>query len=324
MFPCPGLFGNILRISKDALIAEGEAGSDSMTIRRICSVSLLLFLFMASLGDPAQALSHPIKVVTSFYPVYIMAMNVAQGVPGVLVTNLTPSATGCLHDYAVTTRDMKKLADAQVFIANGAGMESFLERITDQYPKIRIVTLAAGISLLKGAGGSGDNPHVWVSISNAIREVQHLGEAMEAIDPVHAALYRRNAAEYVGKLETLRERMKTALAPYQGTRIVTFHEAFPYFAKEFGFQIAAVVEREPGSAPGAKELSQTIDIVRKSGIKALFSEPQYSPLAAQVIAKETGAKVYVLDPGVSGPDIPDAYLQIMEKNLEVLKHAFSK
>ena len=295
-----------------------------MMKRRTCSVLMGLFLFMVSFAEQAPASSDPIKIVTSFYPVYIMAINVAQDVPGVLVTNLTPSVTGCLHDYAVTTRDMKKLADAQVFIANGAGMESFLERIMAQYPQIKVVILATGIPLLKGDGSSGDNPHVWVSISNAMTEVRHLGQAMEEIDPVHAALYRRNAAEYVGKLEALRWKMKNALAPYRGMRIVTFHEAFPYFAEEFGLQIAAVVEREPGSEPSAKELSQTIDIVKKSGITALFSEPQYPALAAKTIAQETGAKVYMLDPAVSGPDAPDAYLQIMEKNLEVLKHAFAK
>ena len=68
-----------------------------------------------------------IKIVASFYPMYIMAKNVTRDVPGVSVENLTPPMTGCLHDYTVTTNDMKKLADAQVFVANGAGMESFLD-----------------------------------------------------------------------------------------------------------------------------------------------------------------------------------------------------
>lgn len=265
-----------------------------------------------------------IKVVASFYPMYIMALNVVKDVPGVTVSNLTPPMTGCLHDYTVTTDDMKKLVGANVFVANGAGMESFLDRIVSQYSQVKVVQLSEGIPLIKGEGEEGDNPHVWVSVSNAITEVKNLGVNMEKIDPAHAELYRMNTDEYVGKLETLRQKMQADLAQYKGKKIITFHEAFPYFAQEFGLEIAAVVEREPGSEPSAQDLADTVDIVKKAGIKALFSEPQYPALAAQTIAKETGATVYMLDPVVSGPDDPDAYLKIMEKNLEVLKDAFSK
>lgn len=265
-----------------------------------------------------------LKIVASFYPMFIITKNVVKDVPGVTVANLTPPMTGCLHDYAVTTEDMKKLVGANVFVANGAGMESFLDRIVAQYPQVKIVQLSESVPLIKGEGEEGDNPHVWVSVSDAITEVKNLGANMESIDPAHADLYRKNTAEYAGKLETLRQKMQADLAQYKGKKIITFHEAFPYFAQEFGLEIAAVVEREPGSEPSAKDLADTVDIVKKAGIKALFSEPQYPALAAQTIAKETGATVYMLDPAVSGPDDPDAYLKIMEKNLEVLKDAFSK
>ncbi|MBF0122186.1 MAG: zinc ABC transporter substrate-binding protein [Candidatus Omnitrophica bacterium] len=293
-----------------------------MRAKILLSVVIGLVFSWAFSVNYACASDGPVKIITSFYPVYIMAINVAKDVPGVSVTNLTPSVTGCLHDYAVTTRDMKKLADAHVFVANGAGMESFLDRIVAQYPAIKVVTLAARIPLLKGT--SGDNPHVWVSVTHAITEVERLGDALAGIDPVHAPLYQKNAAEYVGKLQALREKMRAALVSYRGRDIVTFHEAFSYFAEEFGFHIAAVVEREPGSQPSARELSQTIDIIKKSRIKALFSEPQYPALAAKTIARETGIEVYILDPAVSGPDDLDAYIQIMEKNCEVLEYAFSK
>ncbi len=291
-------------------------------------VSILMTLFLFAPVVKAQSSSDQegktIKIVASFYPMYVIARNVAKDVPGVTVSNLTPPMTGCLHDYTVTTNDMKKLADANIFVANGAGMESFLDRIVSQYPQVKIVQLAEGISLIKGKGDEGDNPHVWVSISDAITEVKNLGVDLEKADSLHADLYRKNTEKYVGKLEALRQKMKVDLMPYKGKKIITFHEAFPYFAQEFGLEIAAVVEREPGSEPSAKELADTVDIVKKAGIKALFSEPQYPPSAAQTIAKETGATVYMLDPAVSGPDDLDAYLKIMEKNLEVLKNAFSK
>lgn len=274
-----------------------------------------------SVGNAASE-TKDINIVASFYPMYIMAKNVAKDASGVSVQNLTPALTGCPHDYTVTTNDMKKLADAQVFVANGAGMEPFLNKIIVQHPNLKIIQLSEGIPLIKGEGNGGDNPHVWVSISNAIIQVKNLGEAMEKFDSGRKELYVKNTANYVAKLEALRQKMHSELAPYKGRSIITFHEVFPYFAQEFGFNIAAVVEREPGSQPSAKELADTIELIKKNGIPVLFSEPQYPAAATETIAKETGAKVYVLDPAVIGPDDYDAYINIMEENLKVLKLAF--
>ena len=261
------------------------------------------------------------RILASFYPMYIMALNVAKDVPGVTVTNLTPPLTGCLHDYTLTTQDMKKFVDADIFVANGAGMESFLDKVATQYPRLKIAKLSEGITLIKGAGDEGDNPHVWVSISNEIIQVKNLCKALQMFDPAHTEIYQKNTDEYVSQLESLRQKMHTTLDPYKGKKIVTFHEAFPYFAQEFGLEIAAVVEREPGSEPSAKELAKTIDLVRRSGIKALFAEPQYPALAAEAIARETGTKVYILDPAVTGPQQPDAYIRTMEANLATLQEA---
>ncbi|HBW36866.1 MAG TPA: zinc ABC transporter substrate-binding protein, partial [Desulfosporosinus sp.] len=121
--------------------------------------------------------------------------------------------------------------------------------------------------------------------------------------------------------EALRTKMHQSLDGVQQRNIVTFHEAFPYFAKEFNLTIAGVIEREPGSAPNAKELSETIEQVKSLKIKALFAEPQYPTKAADSIAKETGAKVYTLDPIVTGPIEADAYINLMESNLIILQEA---
>ena len=262
------------------------------------------------------------KIIASFYPVYIMAKNVVKDVPGVELTDLTPAATGCLHDYALTAFDMKKIAGAQIFIVNGAGMEPFLERVAGQYPGLKVISLSDGINLIKTPDGV--NAHVWVSISGAIQEVKNLADGLVKQDPAHAVLYRKNAEDYLTKLGALKEKMHAVLDSYKGREIITFHEAFPYFAAEFGLKIAAVIEREPGSEPSARELAQTIEIIRKTGIKAIFSEPQYPSLSAQTIVRETDAKVYVLDPAVTGPDDAGAYLRITEKNLKTLQEALSE
>ena len=119
--------------------------------------------------------------------------------------------------------------------------------------------------------------------------------------------------------------MHAALAGLKNRNIITFHEAFPYFASEFNLNIVGVVEREPGSAPSAGELAKTIELVRQTRVKALFAEPQYPAKSAEVIHRETGVSVSILDPAVTGPRDPakarDSYLHTMEENLKVLVKA---
>ncbi|MDR3600258.1 MAG: metal ABC transporter substrate-binding protein [Desulfosporosinus sp.] len=263
----------------------------------------------------------PITIAASFYPMYIFALNVAKDMPNVNVIDMTKPITGCLHDYTVTPDDMKNLEGAQFFIINGAGMESFMNKVVNQMPNLKIIDSSKGIQLIKGQGDEGDNPHLWVSISNAILQVGNIGEQLSLLDPTNAAKYKANTSAYIKKLEAERDKMHQALDGVKNRDIITFHEAFPYFAKEFNLNIVGVIEREPGSEPSAKELAETIDKVNSLKVKALFAEPQYSTKAADTIAKETGAKVYTLDPVVTGPMDADAYINIMDSNLKTLQEA---
>jgi zinc transport system substrate-binding protein len=274
-----------------------------------CSVLLAL---------AATASADPLRIVTSFYPVYVSTINVAKDIPGVEVVNLTPPLTGCLHDYQLKPDDLKKLSGAAVFVVNGAGMESFLADAVRQAPGLKTVNVSEGIEVL------GDNPHVWVSVSLAMKQVENIASGLASVDPSHADLYRRNADAYLARLDALRTHMREALRGAKTRDIITFHEAFPYFAKEFDLNVVAVIEREPGSEPSARELARTIDLVRASGTVALFAEPQYPAKAIDAIAAETGAKVYILDPAVTGPMEPDGYLKIMERNLKELQAALGE
>jgi zinc transport system substrate-binding protein len=264
-----------------------------------------------------------VTIAASFYPMYIMAINVAKDMPNVKVIDMTKPTTGCLHDYTVTPDDMKNLEGAQFFIINGAGMESFMDKVISQFPALKIIDSSTGIELIKGEGDEGDNPHLWVSISNAIQQVKNIGSTLASLDPDNASKYNANTDAYVKKLEVERDKMHKALDSVKNRDIITFHEAFPYFAKEFNLNIAGVIEREPGSQPSAKELADTIATINSLGVKALFAEPQYPATAAETIAEETGAKVYTLDPAVTGPMDADAYITIMDNNLKVLQQALS-
>lgn len=263
----------------------------------------------------------PVTIAASFYPVYIFSLNIAKDIPNVQVVNMTKPITGCLHDYILTPEDLKILETAKFFVINGAGMESFMDKVVSQMPQLKIIDSSTGLTLIPGQGDEAENPHVWLSITNAIVQVQNIGGQLAALDPENAAAYQKNTAVYVQKLETERTKMHQALKDLPHRDIITFHEAFPYFAQEFGLNIAGVVEREPGSEPSAKELSQTIDQINQLNVKALFVEPQYSTKSAETLARQTGAKVYTLDPIVTGPLDADAYIQIMDNNCRVLQEA---
>jgi zinc transport system substrate-binding protein len=283
------------------------------------SLSVFKILWLAGiLALPARA-DEPLRVVTSFYPVYVATLNISAGVPGVEVHSLTSPHIGCLHDYQLTAGDVRQLADADLLLANGAGMETFLGKVKEQSPSLRVVEVSGGIPLMDG------NPHVWVSFEGASRQVDNIAEALALAAPEKADTFRANAETYKAALAALDEKMKSSLAPYAGTPIVTFHEAFPYFARDYKLDLVGVIAREPGTEPSARELADTISLVRERKVKALFAEPQFPDKSAQVISRETGVKVYELDPVVTGPSEPSeargAYLRAMEKNLGVLQEA---
>jgi len=221
--------------------------------------------------------------------------------------------------------DLKTLEAADAFIINGAGMESFMDKVIKQRPNLKVIEASQNIELLKDQNGK-ENAHVWVSISGAIKEVNNIAEGLEAFDAKNAAAYSENAKAYVKLLQAQSDKMHKELDGFKNKDIVTFHEAFPYFAKEFGLNIVSVVEREPGSEPSAGQLAQLIDTIKSTNVKVLFAEPQYSQKSAESIANQTGAKVYLLDPIVTGEmNAPaDSYIKAMDENLKVLVQAFKE
>jgi zinc transport system substrate-binding protein len=269
-------------------------------------------------------------IICSFYPMYILTQNVAADVPGVAVECMTNTQTGCLHDYQLTPQDMKKLNSAWALVVNGGGMETFLEKAIALFPRLKVIEASEGIQLIGAEEHQHEsddhhehqfNPHVWVSVSGAISEVKNICKGLMAIDSVNAQKYRSNAEKFIGSLEVLKRKMHQELSVISDRNIVTFHDAFPYFAREFNLNIVAVIEREAGSEPSARELTEVIKLIREKKVKAIFIEPQYPAKSAQMISRETGKKLYTLDPVVTGPFHPDAYISIMEKNLKVLKEA---
>lgn len=291
-----------------------------------------LAALLAAMLLPLGALAE--TIVTSFYPIYIFALNLTEGIEGVEVRNLTAPDTGCLHDYQLQTGDMKKLATADAFLINGAGMESYLTGVMEAFPHLPVVDASVGIELLCAEEHEHEhehdhgenNAHVWLDAKNAQTMVRNLAEGLMVVCPDKAEVITTNRDAYLTRLAALDEEITAALADVPSRDIITFHEAFPYFAKAYGLNVAAVVNREPSDSLSPAKLAELVKLVRSLGVPPLFVEPQYEDMAAKTLARETGAKLYTLDPAVTGPenDVPlTHYEDVMRANVQVLLTALA-
>ncbi|MBQ9251566.1 MAG: zinc ABC transporter substrate-binding protein [Clostridia bacterium] len=299
------------------------------------SASKFLSLLLALLLLPLPSLAG--TVVTSFYPIWLLALNLTAGAPDLQVRNLAAPDTGCLHDYQLQTGDMKTLAEADLFLVNGAGMESYLDLVYDAFPALPVAAASDGIPLLYGLDaleiGEAEedeeeaNAHLWLSAANAARMAENLAAALEAQFPANAPLIQENLAALTQRLSTLDAELKEGLSELPHRQIITFHEAFPYFAAAYDLEVVAVVNREPGETLTPAQLAQLVEVIQDLGLPPLFVEPQYEDLSARTLAAETGTKVYTLDPVVTGPeeDVPlDYYETIMRQNMATLQEALGE
>jgi len=278
-----------------------------------------------------QAATSSFTVVASFYPVYLATRNVTRDVPGVQVVSLAPATAGCLHDYELTPADVKILELADVLVINGAGMEPMLEPWIKRRPELPVIDASKGIALITQSSQhhchhghhhtcetAAPNPHYWLSVSRYIQHVDTIAQGLAAADPARAHLYRTNATVYIAVLRQLREELRQMLAGVSQRELITMHDAFPYFAQEFGFTIAGVVQREPGHAPSARHMAELAQLIKNKGLRAIFTEPQYSDAPARTLARETGVAVAALDSIVTGPDDLNAYADAMRRNARTL------
>lgn len=187
------------------------------SIRILPIILIMMLIFGACSNNGTKNTSNvaggsKVKIVTSFYPMYIFTQNITKDIEGVSVVNMAEPKTGCLHDYQMSPADMKTVEDSDIMVINGAGMESFLEKIINEAPDLKIVEASKGLELLKEEEGNdvkheddesehNVNAHIWVSISGAIEEVKNIGEQLAVADPDNAEKYKSNTEEYVKKLE---------------------------------------------------------------------------------------------------------------------------
>lgn len=289
-------------------------------------------------GRTDKADGEKLQVATSFYPMYVAVLNVTDGADNVAVQNLTEPKTGCLHDYQLTAQDMVTLSDADVFVINGGGMESFLDKALEQYPELDVVSAGEGIELLKNdalalhAHGDSDdhgheeeyNAHMWMDISKYEQQVDNIVAGLSGLDSANREIYEGNGLAYKQKLESLKTEAETVVNRAANRNIIIFHDSFAYFADEYGLELKGVLEMDENTALSAADVAELVREVKEEDVGILFVEEQYGTDIADAVAKETGARVYILDSLVTGDGTKDSYLDGMEQNLKTLKEALGQ
>lgn len=285
--------------------------------------SLSLFLSLILLLLPVLAFSE--TVTASFFPVYLFAANLLQDTEGIELHSLARPETGCLHDYQLSSADLKALSGSDLMLINGAGMEGFMDFIFDAFPELPLVDSSTGIDLLPSESGETEfNAHIWLSPANAVTMVTNLSNGLCSAFPGEAETIAGNCSAYIQRLETLDAELREGLSSLSRRDLLTFHEAFPYFALAYDLEILAVLALEPDDPLSPAQLGKLALLIKEHDLPPLFTEPQYPSLAAETLARETGAPVYELDPCVTPPegDLPlDWYEQVMRHNLSVLREA---
>lgn len=308
---------------------------------------LLLVLLLTGAGltqlyvkEETKQQDSELTVVTSFYPMYIAAMNVIGDTPGVNLQNLSEPQTGCLHDYQLTPADMKLLSGADVFIVNGGGIESFLSDVAADYKNLSIVNACEGLNLLseedegeehahgdahEDGHNHGDvNAHAWMSIALYKQQVENILEGLCRIDLKHQDAYESNAKEYLAKLEDLEREQQSLKEELAGKHIVIFHEAYAYVAEDYDMEISYTMDLDEERQVSAGEVADVMEAIEKNDISVVLAEELYGKDMGDTVERETDAKVCYLDTLTRGEYEKDSYLDAMRHNMELLKEAFAE
>lgn len=300
----------------------------------ICLLMALLGITVILSINVNEQKESKFNIATSFYPMYIATLNITEGVEDITIKNLTQQTTGCIHDYVLTTSELVTLAKADVLIINGASMEEFMDKVISNFSNLRIIDASKGIDVIQLECDEHHdehneyeehhheiNPHVFVSIKNYIKQVQNICDELVKLDTQNAETYKQNTEVYISKLEKLSLDIGKNIAKLNYTNIVTFHNSFDYFAREYGLNVIGYIENEHGQSPSAHDIAALVENIKSNNVKAIFVEPGYNIKLVNVIAKEAGVNIYVLNPVTSGDNNKDEYINIMKQNLAVLKEA---
>lgn len=276
--------------------------------------AIVILLFSGCHSDKVS------DIVATTLPVYEFASTLCHGTD-ITVSRLITENVSCLHDYSVQVSQMQAVESAQVVILSGAGLEDFLDDILQNANCI--IDASCDVEFHEGhTHEHGDHhhevdPHIWLSPEIAKQMSRTIAYELSAIYPEHAEVIQQNLSDLLGKLNTLQIYGENKLKDLSCSELITFHDGFGYFAESFHLNILSAVEEESGSEASAKMLVSLIEQVKTNHLPAIFTETNGSTAAAEIIASETGAKIYSLDMAMSGND----YFAAMYHNIDTIKEA---
>ncbi len=249
----------------------------------------------AASSSNASGSGERIRVVTTITVFADIIRNVGGDL--VDVTSLVPK-NGDVHTFEPKPADVRSVAQARLLVMNGLGLDDWLAKTISNAsssgtPLVKLAVDLPGVALLPGEGPGTQNPHLFMDPKYVELYVDRIAAALKQIAPAEASRIEAQAAAYksrLGELDTwVRDQVSTI--PPQDRKLVTFHDAFPYYAREYGITIVGVAVNAPGQDPSAGYTAALIDAIRKAGVKAIFSESQFPAKLVDQLAAETGTKV---------------------------------
>jgi len=242
-----------------------------------------------------QGDGRPLRVVTLSTVLAEIAREVGGG--GAEVVNVVEPGVDP-HTFNPSPADIRTLIDADVVLASGLKLEAYLDRLVASVgPRGRVVAVGDALPVVlsmprSGAAGEMD-PHWWHSIANMLAAVDLVRAELTRARPASADLFARNALAYQGRLAALGVWVTAEVAtlPPARRQLVTSHDAFGYFAHDYGFAVHSINGLSTGSEADAKHLAGLIDLIRRENIRAVFAESSANPRLVANLVEETGARL---------------------------------
>jgi ABC-type Zn uptake system ZnuABC Zn-binding protein ZnuA len=195
----------------------------------------------------------------------------------------------------------------------------------DASANVKILEIPMGqITRAMGDVHSQGNPHYWLDPGNGRRIAQTIRDRLSQLDSANAATFAQRCDDFDKRLAAAEKRWDAAMAPYKGTKIVTYHRSWPNFMERFGLDVMGYVEPKPGIPPSPSHTLELIEDMKKAGVKLIVVEPYFDLKTPQSIASRVGGKVMVLAPSVGGTKEATDFIQLFEYDVTTLAAALEQ
>jgi zinc transport system substrate-binding protein len=285
----------------------------------VAGVIVLTISYFRPGKAPLQSAPIRLTVAGTIYPVYDITRNVI-GNEGVAKVIVPPGASPHLFEFS--PRQIQALQDVRVVFAIGHGLDNWVTQITSVVKGSRVVVVDQGIELRTFEDGTTD-PHYWLHFGNARKITDNIAKALTEIDPAHAQAYLENAQAYKQKLGEKEHELNEALGPAREIPVLTFHDAWFYFAANFGLKITGTFEPAAGEEPTPRYLAELQKKIQAEHVHIIFIEPQLSTGLLKTFAQDNKVSIAELDP-LGGVEGRDTYLALMGFNANSVRQALQK